>query len=95
MLKGSRFGLDHLTVVLGISRPGQHIRLHRHDYEEIFIVQSGVGTYTVGDGTYQAGPGEIVLIPSGVPHGFSYLTQEPLHHTAVHSSGTFVVGWLE
>jgi quercetin dioxygenase-like cupin family protein len=95
MLEGSRFGLDHLTIVVGISPPGQQIPLHRHDYEEIFIVHQGTGTYTVGDQTYEVQEGEVVLIPSGIPHAFSNRSEVPLHHTAIHSSGTFELEWLE
>jgi quercetin dioxygenase-like cupin family protein len=95
MLEGAKFGLDHLTVVLGVSPPGQRIRRHRHDYEEIFIIHEGTGTYWIRNETFEVGPEQIVLIPSGAPHGFGNLTDQPLIHTAIHSSGTFVVEWLE
>jgi mannose-6-phosphate isomerase-like protein (cupin superfamily) len=95
LLEGHRFGLQNLTLVLGESAPGQAVPLHRHDYEEMFIVHSGRGTYTVGDTTVEAGPGDVVLIPSGVPHKFANHSQETLYHTAVHATGRLVVEQLE
>ncbi len=95
LLEGARFGLAHLTLVLGETAPGKGIPLHRHEYEELFIVHAGRGTYTVGEAIVEAGPGDVVLIPSGVPHRFSNHSQETLHHTAVHSSGTFELEYLE
>lgn len=65
ILEGSRFGLDQLTVVLGDSPPGQGIPVDSHDNDEMFIVYGGRGTYTVGDTTVEAGPGDVIIIPSG------------------------------
>ena len=95
LLEGSRFGLDHLTLVLGETAPGGAIPLHRHTYEELFIVHGGRGTYTVGEATVEAGPGDVVLIPSGVEHRFVHDGPETLYHTAVHSKGTFELEYLE
>jgi quercetin dioxygenase-like cupin family protein len=87
ILEGVQFGLQCLTLIVGETEPGQGIALHSHDYEELFLIHAGVGTYTVGDDTVKAGPGDIVIVPSGVPHRFINNAQEPLRHTAVHSSG--------
>ncbi len=95
LLEGSRFGLDHLTLVMGETAPGGAAPLHRHSYEELFIVHAGRGTYTVGEATVEAGPGDVVLIPSGVPHRFVNNGGEPLYHTAVHSTGTFELEYFE
>ena len=87
VLEGYLHGLNHLMVIMGDSPPGSSIPLHSHNYEEVFIVHSGRGTYTVGDTTIEAGPGDVVLIPSGAWHCFVNNFHEPLSHTAVHSSG--------
>ncbi len=95
LLEGARFGLAHLTLVLGETAPGGEAPLHRHDYEELFIVHAGRGTYTVGEEIVEAGAGDVVLIPSGVPHRYANRAQETLHHTAVHATGTFVLEYLD
>jgi mannose-6-phosphate isomerase-like protein (cupin superfamily) len=95
LLEGQDFGLGHLRLVLGESPPGQVAPLHRHDYEEIFIIHAGRGTYTLGETTVEAGPGEVVIIPGSVPHRFANHGEESLHHTAVHATGIFVLEVLE
>ncbi len=95
LLEGTRFGLQHLTLIFGETAPGQGIALHSHDYEEAIIVHSGIGTYTVGEDTLDVGPGSVVVIPSRVPHRFVNNTTEPLRHTAVHSSGTFELDYQD
>jgi len=82
-------------VVVGESHPGQGVPLHRHDCEELIIVHTGRGTYTVGDATVEVGAGEVVVIPSGVPHRWVNHTQEPLIHTAVFPTDRFALEELE
>jgi mannose-6-phosphate isomerase-like protein (cupin superfamily) len=95
LLEGSHFGLDHLTLVMGETAPGAGIPLHRHTYEELFIVHGGRGTYTVGAEIVEAGRGDVVLIPSSVPHRFINNGRDTLYHTAVHSMGTFALEYLD
>jgi quercetin dioxygenase-like cupin family protein len=95
LLEGRAFGLAHLTLTLGESHPGQSTRLHRHDAEEVIIVHAGRGTYTVGDTTVEAGAGDVVIIPSGVPHRWVNHTQEPLVHTGVFSTESFAMEVVE
>jgi mannose-6-phosphate isomerase-like protein (cupin superfamily) len=80
---------------MGESAPGQGVVLHRHLYEELFIIHGGCGTYTVGDAIMEAGPGDVVLIPSGVPHQYVNNGEEILRHTAMHSTATFALEYLE
>ena len=91
LLAGRDFGLAHFTLVLGESHPGQGTRLHRHEAEEIVIGHGGRGTYTMGETTVEVGTGEVVIIPSGVPHRWVNHTQEPLVHTAVLSTDDFAM----
>ncbi len=49
----------------------------------------------MGDATVRAGPGEVVIVPAGVPHRFVNHTEDTLYHTAVHATGTFVMEVLE
>ena len=57
---------------------GGAIRLHKHPYEEIFIIQEGVATFTVGSATLEARTGQIIIVPAGVPHKFMNLSDERL-----------------
>lgn len=50
---------------------GAAVPLHvHHDSDETFLVLSGTVTARVGDATIEAGPGDFVLGPAGVPHAW-------------------------
>ena len=53
--------------------PPRHV--HHHE-DEIFHVLAGRVRYQVGDQAVDAGPGETVMAPAGVPHGFRVLSPE-------------------
>jgi quercetin dioxygenase-like cupin family protein len=95
LFEGGAFGLAPLTVVLGESHSGQGVPLHRYDCDELIIVHSGRGTYTVGDTTTEAGAGGVVVIPSGVPHRWVNHTEESLAHTDVFPTDRFALEELE
>ena len=45
------------------------VPLHVHrDRDELFYVLEGAHVFTVGDTEYEAGPGDLVFGPRGVPH---------------------------
>ena len=94
LLQGHDFGLAGLTLVLGETPAGQGTRLHRHDVEEVIVVHAGRATFTVGEITIEVGPGEVVIIPPGVPHRWVNHTEDTLHHTDVFAAGSFDVDVL-
>lgn len=95
LLEGREFGLEHLTLTLGESPPGQYTRLHRHDAEELIIVHAGKGSYTVGETTVEAGPGDVIVIPSGMPHRWVNNGDTPLVHTGIFSTSSFAMATVD
>lgn len=75
--------------------PGGTIRLHKHPYEEIFIIQEGLATFTVGSATLEARAGQVVIVPADVPHKFMNLSDKQLKQIDIHLSKQFVTHWLE
>ena len=75
--------------------PGGTIRLHKHPYEEIFIIQEGVATFTVGSVTLDARAGQVIIVPAAVPHKFMNLSDKQLKQIDIHVSKQFVTDWLE
>jgi mannose-6-phosphate isomerase-like protein (cupin superfamily) len=75
--------------------PGGTIRLHKHPYEEIFIIQEGVATFTVGSVTLDARAGQVIIVPADVPHKFMNLSDKQLKQIDIHVSKQFVTDWLE
>jgi mannose-6-phosphate isomerase-like protein (cupin superfamily) len=75
--------------------PGGAIRLHKHPYEEIFIIQEGISTFTVGSGTLEARAGQIILVPAEVPHKIMNLSDKQLKQIDIHVNKQFITDWLE
>src|SRR5215210_4242460 len=66
-------GRDHNSSVsffIGTFPPGTGPGLHRHPYDETFIVEAGSATFTVGDETFELGAGQIAVVPAETPHKF-------------------------
>jgi quercetin dioxygenase-like cupin family protein len=72
---GHRLGVGEITIPAGTAGPPQH-RHAQHD--EGFYVVSGTARFTVGDTSYDAAPGTLVMVPPGVPHTFANPGEQPV-----------------
>ncbi len=64
------FRSDRLLVGLNCFEPGQTQPVHAHaGADKFYLVISGKASVAVGDAVRDAGPGDLVLAPAGVPHG--------------------------
>ena len=84
-----------VSFFLSRHAPGEGPDLHRHPYEEVFIMYEGVATFTVGDGTVEAGPGEIVVVPPNTPHKFVNSGEGRIRQVGIHRSPEVVQEDLE
>jgi mannose-6-phosphate isomerase-like protein (cupin superfamily) len=75
--------------------PGSGPKLHRHPYEEVFVIQQGSVTFTAGDETIEATGGQVVVVPAGVAHKFTNSGTGRLRQVDMHASERFVTEWLE
>jgi mannose-6-phosphate isomerase-like protein (cupin superfamily) len=66
--------------------PGHGVRLHRHRYQEVFVIQEGSATFTVGSTNLDAYAGQIVIVPPGMPHRFVNSGDRTLRQIDVHES---------
>jgi mannose-6-phosphate isomerase-like protein (cupin superfamily) len=69
-----RLGLGEITIAAHTDGPPQH-RHAQHD--EGFYVVSGTARFTVGDTSYDAPAGTLVMVPPGAPHTFANPGDEP------------------
>lgn len=68
-----------LTVVEFVNPPGFAPPLHRHLAEdELFYLLSGTAEFHCAGQVWSAGPGDLVLLPVGLPHTFLVGPDEPL-----------------
>jgi mannose-6-phosphate isomerase-like protein (cupin superfamily) len=71
---GHRLGMAEITLAPHTGGPTQHRHI-RHD--EGFYVVSGAARFTVGDTSYDAPAGTLVMVPPGAPHTFANPHDEP------------------
>lgn len=77
------------------NRPGTGPGLHRHPYEETFIVQEGEARFTIGQSVIEAVAGEIVVAPAGTPHKFVNSGTTPLRQVNIHPVPRMETEWLD
>lgn len=75
--------------------PGSGPKLHKHPYEEVFVVQEGAVTFTAGEEVIEASAGQVVVVPAGMPHKFVNSGAGRLRQIDIHASERFVTEWLE
>jgi quercetin dioxygenase-like cupin family protein len=84
-----------LTLILVNVETGQGPSLHRHPYEEIFVIHAGTGSFVVDEAVVQGSAGDIVIAPAGTAHRFTNSGSDRLQLTAIHHNANFVTEWLE
>jgi mannose-6-phosphate isomerase-like protein (cupin superfamily) len=90
---GEKHGFS-ISFFLVNASPGRGPELHRHDYDEIIIVQEGRATCVAGDEQRDVKAGGIIVIPAVTPHCFVNSGDTPLRRTDIHASPKFVTEWL-
>ena len=84
-----------VSVIVVDAPSGDGPRLHRHPYEEVFVIQEGSAIFTAGDDVIEATGGQIVVMPAGVAHKFVNSGAGRLRQVDIHASDHFVTEWLE
>lgn len=96
VFEGFQYGDTKVSFfLLNDALPGEGPPLHSHPYEEIFIIQAGQVTFTVGEATIEATGGQIVIAPAAIPHKFINSGTTPLRSVNIHPSPRMITEWLE
>ncbi len=69
---------------------GEGPDLHRHPYDETFVVRTGRALFTAGDQTIEAEAGQIVVVPANTWHGFKGASEEMLQMVCIHPTERMV-----
>lgn len=91
-------GFEHranVCVILVDLPPGKGPRLHRHRYEEVFVILEGRARFTIGADTLEAHPGQVLIVQPDVPHKFVNVGDGRLRQVDIHASPRFMTEWLE
>jgi quercetin dioxygenase-like cupin family protein len=61
-----------------VAAPGTGVpmHVHRNDEESVFVMEGRV-VVRLGDETFDVGPGDVVNLPRGIPHGFRVTGSSP------------------
>jgi mannose-6-phosphate isomerase-like protein (cupin superfamily) len=95
---GTFEGAEHgatISLIVDRSDPGHGPRLHQHPYDETWVVIDGNLTFRCGEQRLEAGPGDIVIVPSQTPHKFTNNGPDRANLVCVHANPTFETEWLE
>jgi mannose-6-phosphate isomerase-like protein (cupin superfamily) len=93
-LVGDDHGGVGVCVIFVDAPPGGGPDLHKHPYEEVFIVQEGEATFIAGEEEQRARAGDIVIVPADTPHAFTNSGDGPLRQIDIHVSPRFSTEWL-
>jgi len=71
--------------------PGRHLETHVHaDEDDAFYILEGEMTFELAGGEEVAAPpGTFVLVPPGVPHGFTNHGEQPVRMLNLHAPAGF------
>ncbi|MGI8404381.1 MAG: cupin domain-containing protein [Thermomicrobiales bacterium] len=95
VFNGAQHGLPSVSLMMSELQPGEGPSLHRHEYDEVFVVEEGTGTFLIGETSVEATQGNVVLIPAGMPHAFTNAGEAILRLTAVHVASRGAIEWME
>lgn len=93
--EGFQFQDTEVSFIWVDMPPGGAVRLHKHPYKEIFIIQEGVATFTVDSTTLEAHAGQIIIVPADAPHKFMNASNRQLKQIDIHVNRQFITYWLE
>jgi mannose-6-phosphate isomerase-like protein (cupin superfamily) len=93
--EGYQYGDVDVSFFLSHTASGKGPDLHKHPYDEVFVVQEGELAFTVGDETIEATGGQIVIAPAGAPHKFVNSGTWRARHIDIHTSRRMITDWLE
>jgi quercetin dioxygenase-like cupin family protein len=87
--------VDDITLIIEEIAVGDRIPLHTHPISEVIVIQEGSAEVTLGDDTQQVGPGAVVFVPAGTPHGTQNVGTSPIRLQAMFPSERIGIQYLE
>ncbi len=94
-VEGRDVGGSVSVILVRTDEPGAGPRLHRHRYDETFVVHRGAAEFTLGDTVVVKRAGDVVVAPPMVAHKFANVGEDRLEMTNIHASPVIETEWLE
>lgn len=86
-LAGEHAGAMELIVIHTEKDEGATTMAHSHDREEIVVVLSGRGQFSIGFESTEVGAGDTIIIPPGAVHQMSVLEGETVEALLIKPNG--------
>jgi mannose-6-phosphate isomerase-like protein (cupin superfamily) len=80
MLQTGDIAESQLAITWVDVEPGKKQRTHHHPPEQVFLIVAGEGLMHIGDETQQVRQGDLVYIPTNLPHSIDNLGQGVLSY---------------
>lgn len=93
--EGADAGVGVSFLFNEVSDAGKGPPLHKHPYDEVYIVRQGQAHVIVGDDTTEVTVGDILIIPAGTAHKVLTAGSGPTEIISVQLSGKLEVQFLE
>ncbi len=93
--EGRDIGTGVTVLFFASDKTGAGPKLHRHPYDEVFIIREGRALFTIGARQIEAEAGDVLLAPAEVPHNFVNIGEGRLETTDIHLSDRCVQEDLE
>jgi mannose-6-phosphate isomerase-like protein (cupin superfamily) len=92
---GADYGPASISIILSEAGPGEGPRLHRHTYDETWVIEEGTLLFRAGESQGEVRPGDIVIVPPHVPHKFTNQGPGRARLICIHASPRIVGEFLE
>ena len=89
-VSGAALDSDVLILFAAFDEVGTGPGWHLHPYDEIFVIKRGRARFTVGDRTFDAEEGDVVMGPATMPHKYRNLGPGRLESIDIHLSRDWV-----
>ncbi len=94
-LEGQDAGTGVSFLFNEVMEPGKGPPLHKHPYDEVYLVRQGQARVSVGTEEAIVKEGDILVIPANTPHKVLTSGTGPIEIISVHVSGKFMMEILE
>ena len=95
MYASAQTGASQLVIFEQWCNPGHGAPRHTHSVEEVLRVLAGEAEIFVGKEQARVGPGESVIVPAGIEHGFTNVGDDELHTQATLAAPVFEATYVD
>lgn len=90
VFEGNHYGVKCVIIRYSVDGIGEGPNMHVHPYDEVFHIIQGTAKFTVGDETFIAKEGAIVIGPANIPHTYKNAGPGRLDSVDIHLTDEWI-----